>query len=276
MSRIIRFACVLLFAWAGVVQAQAPAVDTEAGMVVSGSITVNPDGSLVDYQLDKADKISPGVKGFLDQNIRQWKFQPVAGVPANAIVVNDMSLRLVAKPAANGAVQIALTGFNFYPVKQKQRERTRMTAPRYPVEAARAGVSADVYLVMKVDGGGRVLDVIAEQVNLQVKGSDEQMRKWRKMFADASIDAARRWKLNADEDEQARDYQVLRVPVGYSMGTSSRYGQWIGYVPGPRQSTEWSIEGLSPGFSPDALVDGLVYQGGPGTLKLQKAALDNS
>lgn len=244
----------------------------ESSMLLTGTIVVGSEGQVTEYAIDQPEKVAKGVLDFVRGNVTGWTFEPTLldGKPVS--VRNKMSLRIVANKQENGDIAVRLGGVNFLPLKVEegaQVSSVRKSPPKYPIGAARAGATGTVYLIVKVGRDGKVEDVIAEQVNLEFVATENIMEQARKLFADASIQAARQWKYIPPvkgEDVDA-PYWSVRVPVQYLMGGSKKpqYGQWESYVPGPRQRIPW--EGLRdlPSFSPDTMVaGGDVYQTGKG------------
>lgn len=279
------FCAALLLASSAVLAAGPGAVrkQVEASMLVTGSIQVNGEGNVIGFSLDQKEKLPEGVVSMLDKAVPVWKFEPVlvAGQPAQ--VATDMSVRLVAKKLDDGTFSIGIrsagfgdrAGRNPKVVKLKPEAKVADTCtsslrpPRFPDIAARSGVASNVYLLLKTDRDGRVLDVIAEQVNLKVVTDENSMARWRKVFTDASVAQARKWCIppsGADLSETAA-YYVARVPVLFHFDALPRYGQWEAYVPGPRQPNPWEDDREGVSFSPDTLLPGRAYFAGTG-LKL--------
>jgi hypothetical protein len=244
----------------------------ESSMLLTGTILVGSQGQVTEYAIDQPEKVAKGVLDFVNANVGRWTFEPTLldGKPVS--VRNKMSLRIVANKQENGDIAVHLGGVNFLPFvveEGTQVSSTRKSPPKYPIGAARAGATGTVYLVVKVGRDGKVEDVVAEQVNLEFVATENIMEQARKVFADASIQAARQWKYIPPvkgEDVDA-PYWSVRVPVQYSMGGSKKrqYGQWESYVPGPRQQIPWKGLRDLPSFSPDTMVAGADgYQTGKG------------
>lgn len=244
----------------------------ESSMLLTGTIVVGVDGQVTEYAIDQPEKVAKGVLDFVGNNVRHWQFEPTLHDGKPATVRNKMSVRVVANKQDNGDVTVRLGGVSFLPFKVEegmQVASTKMTPPRYPMGAARAGATGTVYLVVKVGRGGDVQDVFAEQVNLEFVANENIMEQARKIFADASIKAAKQWKFAPPVKGEDMDdaYWTVRVPVDYSMGggKTHKYGEWKSYVPGPRQQIPWNELHDMPSFSPDTMVAGSgVYQAGKG------------
>jgi len=152
--------------------------------------------------------------------------------------------------------------------------KSHSPAPCYPEEAIRARVSGTAYLMLRIGRDGTVQEAIAEQVNLDQYGTPAQMARYRKLLADASIGAARQWTYSVPtRGKSAEDpYWVARVPVSFDLNDFNNpaprraYGNWRGYIPGPRQSPPWAPQTLLS-EAPDALPEGGIDTG-DGPLKL--------
>lgn len=244
---------------------------TEASMVLTGTVEVAQDGSLRSYRLDQPEKVDASIRDFIDRNVKRWSFVvgPLPpGVSANATVLNSMSILVVAKPVEGDKYLLQLAGSNFSaksPAHGAEVTPGRMRPPVYPTDAVRARVKGKVYLLIKVAPDGTVEDAIAEQVNLGVVGNNEkEMERWRKVLATSALNAARRWKFVVPTlGEQAHQpFFLVRVPVEYEINPvkKTEYGEWASYIPGPRHPNQWEQAEDNPAFAPDALAaNGGVY-----------------
>lgn len=81
-----RSLCVLLGLLALFVLSSASGKSVDASMIVTGTIVVNPDGTVQGYSLDEQDKLPPSVVGLVSRTVARWKFKPVMadGKPALA------------------------------------------------------------------------------------------------------------------------------------------------------------------------------------------------
>ena len=247
----------------------------EASMLVRGKIEIDPQGRVARYSLDQQEKLPSGVVGLIGQAVPGWRFEPVLadGKPVSAIA--GMSIRVVANRADEDhyTVKIRSASFGDKGLKPEEDVRAiRMTPPPYPVDAVRGGVAGAAYLLVKVGRDGKVMDVATEQVNLRVIASENEMERWRKVLATASMSQARKWTFTPPTKGDAVDdpYWVVRVPVVYSLDPSwkaEHYGEWQSYIPGPRQRNPWDDEDEGMAFSPDTLAPGGSYLAGTG-LKL--------
>lgn len=247
----------------------------EASMLLSGTILVDEQGRVAEFSIDKADKVEKQVLGFVDGSIRQWRFEPTLLDGKPAMLRNRVDVRLVARKQEDGNFTMRIAGANFRPYEVEpgtRVESVKLAPPAFPDAAARAGVQATVYLMIRVGRDGKAEDVIAERVNLKVVGSEMAMRQWRQVFARSAMQAAREWTFATPSkgEDADRPFWSVRVPVDYQfIGADREYGQWVAYVPGPVQDIPWRDWDEAPGFSPDALAAGEAQSvGGKGGLRL--------
>lgn len=227
----------------------------ESSMVLTGTIDVAPDGRVSGYRIDRAADVPAGVLGVLARFVPGWRFEPEQADGGPVAKRAYMSVRVVAKRQDEDNFAVSIRDARFSEQAPGERESGNdISPPRYPRVAVRAGVSGTVYLVIRADREGRVQDAFAEQVDLRVIGSEHALARWRKLMAEAALDAARSWVFTPRiwKDAEA-DSWVARVPVDFTLGARSEdlYGQWRAYVPGPWQPPPWV---------------GVRLAGGPGAL----------
>lgn len=269
LSLMMAFAWVAASAWAsGVSELRKQA---EASMLLTGTVEVAKDGSLRRFELDHPDQIDAAVRDFVERNIKSWSFAVdslPADVPANATIVNSMSILVVAKPIEGDTFSLRLAASYFSakdPEPDSEVRYAKMRPPEYPFSAVRAGVSGKVFLLVKIDRKGKVEEAIAEQVNLRaVANSEKEMERWRNVLAQASLEAVKRWKFAVPtRGEHALHASFLaRVPIEFTFDRTKepKYAQWTPYIPGPRHPNPWETADDNPGFAPDALAaNGGIY-----------------
>lgn len=249
----------------------------ESSLVVAGDVYIETDGSVSRLDIDQEEKLPSGVVKLVRDNALQWKFQPVVREGHAVKAIAPMRLRVVAKKLDGDRYEIALRGVSFERYDEKdprQVAAVSMPPPHYPTDAFRANAGGTAYLVVKVGRDGRVEDAVVEQVNLRVIASEGEMRRLRKLLADASVSAARKWtfRVPTEGEEASREFWSVRVPVSYSLSRNiaegQTYGQWISYIPGPREVVPWADRTPRADFSPDTLVDGGIYMADSAAPKL--------
>src|SRR3569623_3357511 len=178
MKRLLLGMTGLLLAFA--VWAQGPRAvceQVEASMVVTGSIGVPPQGTVLAFALDRPEKLPPLVADLIDKAIPQWTFQPVLRDGKPVAAKARMRLRVVAQPIGEGKFKVALRGAWFGDPGQGIRKESALQ-PRYPMQAIRGRVEATVYVALRLDRAGRVSDAAAEQVHLRVIAGESEMKRW--------------------------------------------------------------------------------------------------
>jgi len=242
----------------------------ESSMLVTGTVHIEPDGSVSQYVLDQSAKLPEGVVKLVGSEVPKWQFAPIVenGVPVKAKA--KMSLRIVASKldAERFALTIRGADFGGDDTPGASLSQKKMAPPEYPASAWGAGISGTVYLVMRVGRQGTVEDVIAEQVNLTVVGTETEMTRGRNLLAKAALRVAKSWTFNIPiKGKQAEaEFWSARVAVNFMFDDQRepRYGEWAAYIPGPSQRIPWMLEDLNPTLSPDARLAGGVYQIGNG------------
>ena len=207
----------------------AHAQTAELRMPVSGEIGIDPDGAVFDYRLDT--ELTPAVAALVERSVRQWKFEPVLRGAVATRAKARMRLTLIAHQVPSGyQLQVERVQFSGY------RASIKMTPPRYPVEAARGGVSGNVLVAVRVNAEGRVVDASAVQTSWPNSKVNEAARRyWGKVLEKASLEAARRWVFeSADAALHETGDATLVVPVNF----------WVGDTTPP--DTGWRYESAGP------------------------------
>lgn len=248
-----------------------------ASVLVTGSITVAPDGSVKNYVVDHPGQLPAPVISLIAKNAAKWRFEPVVREGKPVMAKAAMSLRIVASPLGDGNYSLGIAGSYFGRPASLQDPTGRTIGsikcepPEYPMAAAREHVSGTVYLIMRVNRAGLVDEDAAEQVNLDFAASDSDMRHWRNVLAEAAVRASRRWTFTpptAGPDAERSSWMV-RVPVDFQLSAwgsprpIEKYGSWHAYVPGPRTIPEWAGKPRI-GSSADAVAAGGVSEVGGG------------
>lgn len=252
---------------------------SEASMLVTGTITLNGDGSVRAYMVDRPERLPASVTSVIQATLPGWKFLPPEGHPDGA--TGKMTLRLLARAIDDQHDRVSIGGASFYDnptdtawhVTAKTRE-----PPHYPSLAVRIRESGTVYLLLRIGRDGKVQEVFAEQMNLGAYASPAEMSSLRRLFADAAADAAKRWAFNLPTQGKTADFPFwyVRSPIVFFLtpwGETARdnYGQWQAYVPGPRLQAPWATPRKSSTVLPsDAMVAGSLQEA-DGRLQLQSA-----
>jgi len=240
----------------------------EASMLLTGTIDIDTTGHVTSYRIEQTDALPKVMLDVVDRRVREFRFEPTLvdgqARPARA----PMQLRLVTKKEGeNYLLRIAGASFATYDPNDPEAPRSigKLTPPTYPQDAAYGGVSGTVYLVARIGRDGSVNDAIAEQVNLRVVGSEQEMERFRYLFAEETKRVAlRHWKFTfptSGPDANAQ-FVSVRVPVDFVVRgqAQEKPGKWLAYIPGPRQQVPWRNWDAE---APDALLAGGVYPDRP-------------
>jgi hypothetical protein len=243
----------------------------ESSMLVTGWVSIAADGGMTKLELDEPAKLPKGVVSLVEQAGASWRFEPVLVDGVARKVKARMSLRIAAKKIDAERYEINIRSSYFgaeattpeeYVQQPDSIKPIAMKPPLYPENAARMGARGTVYVVMKIGREGSVQELFAEQVNLQVIGSDNQMKQMRGILAKSALNAAKKWtfQLPATGENAKQDLWVVRVPVDFQFYGYQKpsYGQWDSYVPGPTLRAPWDT-GSDTTQSPDAMIAGALY-----------------
>ena len=242
----------------------------ESSLQVSGTITIGKDGSVIAHTLDPDAPLGATLTAFVDNAVAGWRFAPAMGDGQAVNARVPMHLRLVAKRAEGDKVNVTIAssyfGSNDAAASTDNPGSTRLSPPKYPQGAQRMGGEGTVYLIVQIDRAGKVANVDAEQVNLRVAGTENEMTRLRDMLTAAAVRAARDWSFTPPTTGETADddHWLIRVPVDFVLvgpGYKQRKeGEWDTYIPGPRNmGMPWAQEKLKTAGSPDALPGSGAY-----------------
>lgn len=228
--------------------ARAVREQAEASMVLTGMIEIGTEGQVEAFRMDRRDRVGDTIARFVETEVQAWRFEPVV-IEGHAVQAQTpVSIRLGGKQNPDNSLQVTLLAANFAkydPDATDAVTRLRLNPPSYPEDVARAGGHGDVLLLVQVGRDGKVMDVVAEQVNLRVVAREPQMRLMRDKFARVSVAAARKWtfRVPTTGEQQNEASWTLRVPVRFATRDEREsYGSWEAFIPGPRQPAPWRAD----------------------------------
>lgn len=193
--------------------ARAPATGAEVGrqLVVSADFDIGADGRVTRIEL-----LTPGVAPALEQllagSASKWRFEPVLVDGHPAPVRTRANIELRAEPVQDGfLMRIRGVGFG------QRVEAVRLDPPRYPREALRANVEAEVQALAEYDEDGKVTGV--RILSTAVAGSRGPATHWARLFEGAVKDAAKTWKLHFEPevDGAPHEYRAAWIPVSFTI-----------------------------------------------------------
>lgn len=225
--------------------------DAESSAVVNGTIVLAKDGTVQTAVIDDAAKYGQPIADMVRNAALQWHFQPVLQDGQPVVAKASMHARVVLKQKPDGNYTARIKGVTFGDYNSTDTDTLHGTAdnkkifPQYPWMAVRAHVQGTVYLALRVDHSGHVTDAVAEQVNLDNIGPENQLNEYRKIMADSALKAARRWTYTIPTTGRLarQDSWTARVPVIFNIAprgqTSVPEAVWRTYVPGPYTPAPW-------------------------------------
>ena len=231
-----------------------------ATMVVTGTITVDPQGAIANYTLHDSGRVPPSVLNLIKRTLAAWRFKPVVANGDPVTASTGMSLRIVADISDPQHATVRVGGASFGCAAGPARKLLpaacpegasityrHTTPPPYPSSAARSGVSGEVFLLVQVGPDGHVIHAEARQVNLYAIVADPA--EGRQVLADAAQAAAKDWTFNVPTEGPAATAGkwVVTIPINFVMdapvdaatGVRRRAPLWRVYIPGPIHSVPW-------------------------------------
>lgn len=202
-----------------------------------GQIEIGPDGTVLDAEL--SSDLGEVKKDVLAQ-IRQWRFEPIIEEGRPVIAIAQLRVKLIAATErASKQTRLGFLDVRFADPPKMEREARRehlrrMTPPRYPVDALRDNVGADLQLLLEVDEQGKVINAGVEQALLTFAGSPSQRSAERhlKRISAAAIESARQWQI-----PMADGAGRVRVPVSFQFGN----GAWRRALPMEVSREPWMV-----------------------------------
>ncbi len=221
--------------------------EIESSLLVTGTIDVTPAGDVAAYALNRSEKLPTGIVDMVASMAPQWKFEPVA-LQDKAVSRSEMSLLFIAKKQENGKFSLELRSAYFMapaPTAQEERlslDKTNFKPPVYPLSLQNDGVTANVYVAVRVGRDGRLIDADVMRIDLGRIGSQPQLQRWRNAFKRAALAAASEWTFHVPVAgaDAGKAYWVGILPFSYSFDAEPHaYGTWQTYVPGPYTIIPW-------------------------------------
>ncbi|MFY2763791.1 hypothetical protein [Arenimonas sp. MALMAid1274] len=209
-----------------------------------GTLVIGPDGGVTEVDLTSEGDLGKGVLEGFEQRILAWRFEPITeqGRPVNARA--HLSLALVA--ARKRGVETTTMGIrevNFLDPPSQEGVAAPALADRampvFPKLGIEYGVGADMGLVLKLDGQGRVEQVAVERLALlRVGARQPQLARIAQQFRSSAETAARRWTLPGYEPGA-----VVRMPLRYTPPQMNP--GWVQASVQPVELPAWAVAGLA-------------------------------
>lgn len=245
LAASLLLACLLALSTAASAQRIDPK-QVESSLLVTGTIEIAADGSVLGYTLDQPGKLQRTVLNLIAGIAPHWKFEP-ASEPATQRLA--MSLRFVARRPDDTHVTVTLDSAQFSVPDPAagttlQLDKRKMRMPTYPKDMAEQEIEAMVYVTVRAhpDGTG---DAVVRRVDLMARGTQAEMARWRDALAKRALTAAKEWRylVPTQGADAERPFWYANVPIQFSMeGEAPRYGVWQTYLPGPETPSPWENE----------------------------------
>lgn len=247
--------------------------DVESSAVVSGTIVLAKDGTVQMAVVDDAEKYGEPIADLVRKAALQWRFHPVLRNDQPVVAKASMNVRVVLKKMPDGNYSARIKGATFDDSNPDSTDTlhnpkgNKNIPPKYPKAAVRANVQGTVYLALRVDRSGHVVEAAVEQVNLGNTGPDRIVGQYRKILAEAALKSAHQWSytLPTTGPLASQDSWTAHVPVNYALnklGAPKPDHTWTTYVPGPYTPAPWVDKPDTN--AADALADGAVQIEGAG------------
>jgi hypothetical protein len=264
---------------------QAP---VELAMVVTGTVTLNPDGSVKAYAIDHADQLPAGVQHLLKSTVPGWTFDSIkaAGkmLPANTrmsvritgTVTATTKQKVGGKKVEQNTVQIGVADITLHcPPPHAEfspeagcdpnaslrfwPEDKPPTLPQYPLAAVKLQAGGAVHLYLDVDSAGHIMRAAVGRVDLYMQVPRPE--RLRKLLGDAALQATQDWQFSvptAGPHALAGHWvveQTLKFVIAGDHAANVGDGQWLAYQPGPDLAIPWaSADAAAVIRLPDVLV----------------------
>jgi hypothetical protein len=251
--------------------------DAESSAIVNGTIVLSPDGTVQAAIVDAPDKYGQPIVDLVRKAALQWRFQPVLRDGTPVAAKSSMHVRVVLGKLPDGNYNARIKGASFGDSSADSTDTVRAAEinkkipPKYPEAAIRSRVQGTVYLALRVDRSGRVVDAVAEQVNLRNSGSDRVVRKFREVLAESALTVAHQWhyEIPTTGPLAGQENWTVHVPVNYALVTWNAPQPdltWVSYIPGPYTPAPWVDK---PDMNAaDVLAEGTVRTDGAGPVLL--------
>lgn len=269
----------LLLAASGSHAATQPSLPTLEAPVyathVDSEIDVGRDGSITRYE-----PVTP-IKGPLASRLRavveRFRFHPVLvdGTPVPAR--SRMRIRLVAKPTADGDVQVSIERVGFPGVENpdgtsgSEHGMVRGVAKRvdvtYPYKVLKLGVTGRVVVAVRLDRGGHVVDAVARQSALfNTTGREKVLAGALEALERNAVEAIRQWRFKMDIPDSSHpeaDELTGLVPVTFAIEEEGEEipGKWIHETRTAERPLPWLAPAVAQALPDMSEVDDSGYFG---------------
>jgi len=216
-----------------------------ATLSASGELEIGPDGRVLTHSIDES--LQPPVAAAIARTLESWTFEPVIEDGRPVIAVTRMHLTIEAIEKSCDAVELRLRDVWF----GDSLTLSDTKPPRYPTDALRAGLGAQVILALRLDEQGQVVAAHPYQTSFAPGVSGREAKRFRPRFERASIEAARHWRYSAVASRPGG--ATVLAPITYTLhpaGQRPGKAQWSVWVPGEIVPPPWKSEQAAPADTP--------------------------
>ncbi|MBK8285351.1 MAG: hypothetical protein IPK97_10995 [Ahniella sp.] len=191
----------------------------------SGHLVIDPNGAVSELQFDQS--FGKEIDPILRDRVQAWRFEPITkeGKPVNAKAHFQLTLQADFGDKSTGELRIVRADFVDPPVEGKVESRTVVVPPRYPVEALKARLGAELIVLVKIDETGKVVELSGQNSWLNGrKGSLSATRQdaAMKAFIEATDKAVSQWQF---PELAAQGKHFAEVPVLFTIGRPTVWRQ---------------------------------------------------
>ncbi|HET9048910.1 MAG TPA: hypothetical protein VFN29_08130 [Chiayiivirga sp.] len=230
-----------LFACA-MAQTESPPATIE--FVVQGTLSIDAQGAVLQYALETKDLPEP-VTDLIARTIAGWRFEPVLADGKAVPAKTRMLMQIQAQPIDGEKYQLSLADVVF----GVRQHRGRTAPPKYPLDALRDRLGADLLIAARIDANGDVLEMHPWRTSLSRSYlSESAAEKWRKRFEAAAMDAIETWKFEPlSPDDGLTADSTFMIPMSFKTSFGDRASmekrgtasfEFSG-VPGPIHPIPW-------------------------------------
>ncbi len=178
---------------------------------------IDSNGAVVSADLKAAD-VDTAFADAIEGLVKQWRFRPatVNGRPVSAHTL--LTTQVVVDIDAGKSAHVVARYLRHGPEVEN-----RLVPPRYPVEAMRSRVDAEVAVEVAIDRDGNLVETTLH--SLRMKGGDKRLGR---VFEQATIDAIRQWQFAPERINGIAVASRAIMPIKFTVRPSnSRNWKWI-------------------------------------------------
>lgn len=208
-----------------------------ATLSASGQLEIGPDGRVLSHTID--ERLQPAVAAAIARTLAGWTFEPVLEDGRRVIAITRMHLTIEAIEQSRDAVELRLKHVWF----GDSLTLAETWPPRYPTDAIRAGLGAQVVLALRIDEDGRVVEAHPFQTSFAPGVNRQHAKRFRSRFERASLEAASHWRYSAELSKPGG--ATVLAPINFLLHPGrqvSGQAQWSVWEPGEIVPPPWNSQ----------------------------------